>query len=177
MKKIIALLFAAGLSLGVAHTPAKASNFDLGALSADTSGFVANFGSNITTFTDTIAFSLAGVSNALVGSIEDLNNIFGQVVDSFNFSLDLFKVGDDTTLGHYTDATGTGISFNYADLAAGDYFFRITGDSSPKGNAYNYHFNVKVTETPIPPALLLFGTALGGMGFAAYRKRKAAAQA
>jgi hypothetical protein len=177
MKKIIALLFAAGLSLGVAHTPAKASNFDLGTLSTDTSGFVANFGSNIKTFTDTIYFSLADVSSTLVGQITDLSSIFGQVVDSINFSLDLFKVGDDTTLGHYADATGTGISFNYADLAAGDYFFRISGDSSPKGNAYDYSFNVKVTETPIPPALLLFGTALGGMGLAAYRKRKASSQA
>lgn len=177
MKKIIALLFAAGLSLGVAHTPAKASNFDLGTLDTDTTGFVANFGSNITTFTDTIYFSLAGVSNSLIGSISDLSSIFGQVVNSINFSFDLFKVGDDTTLGHYADPTGAGISFNYADLAAGDYFFRISGDSAKTGNAYNYHFNVKVTETPIPPALLLFGTALGGMGFAAYRKRKAATQA
>ena len=137
MKKIIALLFAAGLSLSVAHTPAKASNFDLGTLSTDTTGFVANFGSNIKTFTDTIYFSLADVSNSLIGSITDLSSIFGQVVNSVNFSLDLFKVGDDTTLGHYADATGTGISFNYADLAAGDYFFRISGD--PAGAAAVRH--------------------------------------
>jgi hypothetical protein len=78
-----------------------------------------------------------------------------------------------TSLGHYEDATGTGIAFNYADLAAGDYFFRISGTTAAGGNFYSYKF--AVTETPIPPALLLFGTALGGMGIAAYRKRKAAA--
>jgi hypothetical protein len=178
MKKMIALLFAAGLSLGVAQTPAQASNFDLGTLTNDSSGFVANFGSGIQTFVDTIKFSLADVSNVLKGSITDLSEKFGQVVNSLNFSLDLYKVGDESTsLGHYADAGGTGINFTYADLAAGDYFFRISGDSASTGNAYNYHFNVKVTETPIPPALLLFGTALGGMGIAAYRKRKAAAQA
>lgn len=180
MKKIIALLFAAGLSLGISQTPAAASNFDLGTLSpaGSTTGFVANFGSGIQTFTDTIYFSLAGVSNSLIGQITDLSSIFGQAVDSLNFTLDLFSTSDSaTSLGNFSDPTGAGISFNYADLAAGDYFFRIAGDSAPTGNAYNYSFNVKVTETPIPPALLLFGTALGGMGMAAYRKRKAAAQA
>lgn len=180
MKKIIALLFAVGLSIGIGQSPAAASNFDLGTLSTSgsTSGFVANFGSGIKTFTDTIYFSLADVSNSLVGQITDLSSIFGQVVDSLNFTLDLFSTADTTTsLGNFADPTGTGISFSYADLAAGDYFFRIAGDSAPTGNAYNYSFNVKVTETPIPPALLLFGTALGGMGVAAYRKRKAMAQA
>ncbi|WP_374651105.1 hypothetical protein [Dongia sp.] len=177
MNKIIALLFAAGLSLGLV-APASASNFDLGTLSADgtSSGFVANFGSGIQTFSDTIYFSLAGISTSLIGQITDLGSIFGQVVDSLNFNLDLFSTADTaTSLGNYTDPTGTGISFSYADLAAGDYFFRITGDSAPTGNAYNYAFKVNVTETPIPPALLLFGTALGGMGVAAYRKRKAVA--
>ena len=180
MKKIIALLFAAGLSLGIAQSPAAASSFDLGTLSTSGSstGFVANFGSGIKTFSDTIYFSLANVSNTLIGQITDLSTIFGQVVDSLNFTLDLFSTADTTTsLGNYTDPSGTGISFNYADLAAGDYFFRIAGDSAPTGNAYNYAFNVKVTETPIPPALLLFGTALGGMGIAAYRKRKASGAA
>nr|WP_298685051.1 hypothetical protein [uncultured Dongia sp.] len=175
MNKITALLFAAGLTLGVATSPASASNFDLGTLSSDTTGFVANFGTGIQTFSDQIAFSLTGLSTSLVGSISDVVTTFlGAPVNSVNFVLDLFSVGDPvTSLGHYEDLSGTGIAFNYADLAAGDYFFRITGSTAAGGNFYSYKF--AVTETPIPPALLLFGTALGGMGIAAYRKRKAAA--
>ena len=175
MNKIIALLFAAGLTLGVATSPASASNFDLGTLTSNTEGFVANFGTGIQSFDDVIAFSLTGLSTSLVGNITDVVMTFlGAPVNSVNFVLDLFSIGDPvTTLGHYEDLTGAGIAFNYADLAAGDYFFRISGDTAAGGNFYSYKF--AVTETPIPPALLLFGTALGGMGIAAYRKRKAAA--
>jgi hypothetical protein len=44
------------------------------------------------------------------------------------------------------------------------------------GNAYRYRF--EVSEVPLPPALLLFATALGGMGLLGYRRRKnGAAQA
>ena len=179
MNKITALLFAAGLTLGVATSPASASNFDLGTLSSDTTGFVANFGTGIQTFSDQIAFSLTGLSTSLVGSISDVVTTFlGAPVNSVNFVLDLFSVGDPvTSLGHYEDLSGTGIAFNYADelrlRIRPARCCRITGSTAAGGNFYSYKF--AVTETPIPPALLLFGTALGGMGIAAYRKRKAAA--
>jgi len=37
------------------------------------------------------------------------------------------------------------------------------------GNAYQYRF--EVSEVPLPPALLLFATALGGMALFGYRRR------
>lgn len=54
-----------------------------------------------------------------------------------------------------------------------DYFFLISGDIGGDGvfgNAYRYRF--EVSEVPLPPALLLFATALGGMAVASYRRRK-----
>jgi putative exporter of polyketide antibiotics len=45
------------------------------------------------------------------------------------------------------------------------------GDTGPGGNIYKYRF-VAGTEVPIPAALLLFATALGGLGFMGYRRRK-----
>ena len=52
--------------------------------------------------------------------------------DSLNFSLDLFRVSDPlTSLGNFTDATGTVLAFSYLNLAAGDYFFRISGERMP----------------------------------------------
>ena len=70
-------------------------------------------------------------------------------------------------------ATGTSLAFSYLNLAAGDYFFRISGDIGGDGvfgNAYRYRF--EVSEVPLPPALLLFATALGGMAVASYRRRR-----
>ena len=37
--------------------------------------------------------------------------------------------------------------------------------------------NVSIAATPIPGALLLFGSALGGMGFLGYRRKKQGAEA
>ena len=52
----------------------------------------------------------------------------------------------------------------------------MTGDV---GNVFaTLQHRFEVSEVPLPPALLLFATALGGMAVAGYRRRKnAAAQA
>jgi hypothetical protein len=166
------------MGLGLMSVPASASVIGLGTIGASgKAGDVYNIATNITKFDDLINFSLASTTS-LVGEIADISNLFGVIVlDSLNFTLDLFSTAAPTTsLGQFTDPTGTGISFSYLDLASGDYFFRIAGDvGAPLGNGYTYKFNIAVNETPIPPALLLFGTALGGLAFAGYRKRKAAA--
>jgi hypothetical protein len=171
MKRLVAFLFASLLVLGLAGRPAAASTFDLGTITPgdNTTGFVANFGTGIVSFEDTIQFSLSFISTSLVGAIQDIS--FGGV-DSANFQLDLFNESDPaTSLGTFTDLSGTALAFSYLNLAAGDYFFRVMGDTGPGGNIYKYRF-VAGTEVPIPAALLLFATALGGLGFMGYRRRK-----
>ena len=180
MKRLVMLLVAGVIGLGAAAQSASASTFDLGTINpGTTSGLVANLGVPApVSFEDTINFSLAGVENALVGTLTDISAILVPT-DSLNFSLDLFNAPDPTTsLGNFTDATGTILAFSYLNLAAGDYFFRISGQVGDDvfGNAYSYRF--EVSEVPLPPALLLFATALGGMAVVGYRRRKnGAAQA
>ena len=170
MKRLMMVLCAGLLAIGLAGQPASASTFDLGVITPgdNTHGFVANFGSGISSFEDTIKFSLTAISTSLIGKIKDI--AFGGV-NSLNFQLDLFNESDpSTSLGTFTDLSGTSLAFSYLDLAAGDYFFRVMGDTGPKGNIYKYRFSAS-TEVPIPAALLLFATGLGGLGFVRLRRR------
>jgi hypothetical protein len=171
MKRLLALLFASLVVVGLAGRPAAASTFELGTITPgdNTTGFVANFGTGIVSFEDTIKFSLSFISTSLVGAIQDIS--FGGV-DSANFQLDLFNESDPaTSLGTFSDLSGTTLAFSYLNLAAGNYFFLARGGTGPSGNIYKYRF-VAGTEVPIPAALLLFATALGGLGFFGYRRRK-----
>ncbi|HEV8391448.1 MAG TPA: hypothetical protein VGQ35_16475 [Dongiaceae bacterium] len=170
------MLLVAGLLAFGAAEQASASTFDLGTLTPGASGtkIVVNLGDPApVSFSDTINFSLAAVQTSLAGSITDLSTIFGVDVNSLTFSLDLFSTLDPlTSLGNFSDPTGVGLAFNYLNLAAGDYFFRIAGNiggTGVFGNAYVYRF--EVSEVPLPPALLLFATALGGMAVFGYRRR------
>ena len=171
MKRLLALLFASLLVVGLAGRPAAASTFDLGTITPgdDTKSTVANFGTGIVSFEDAIKFSLSFISTSLVGATRDIS--FGGV-DSVNFQLDLFNEADPaTSLGTFTELSGTTLAFSYLNLAAGDYFLRVMRDTGNAGNAYKYRF-VARTEVPIPPALLLFATAIGGLGLIGYRRRR-----
>ena len=172
MKRIMMLLVAGMMAFGAAEQ-ASASTFNLGTLDpGTTTAVVANLGIPApASFSDTINFSLASVQNSLIGTLTDLSDFLGAPTDSLNFSLDLFSAADPTTsLGAFTDATGSVLAFSYLNLAAGDYFFQISGTvGGLAGSAYRYRF--EVSEVPLPPALLLFATALGGMALFGYRRR------
>jgi hypothetical protein len=174
MKRLMMLLVAGVLGFA-AMGPASASTFELGTLTPGVTEGSAFHGGvpPQTQFEDTVTFSLAGVQSALIGTLTDV--AFGGF-DSATFTVDLFSAGDPaTSLGSFAGA-GTVLAFSYLNLAAGDYFFKFGGESSGSiGNAYNYRF--EVSEVPLPPALLLFATALGGLGLLGYRKRKNGAQA
>jgi len=97
---------------------------------------------------------------------------------SANFQLDLFNESDPaTSLGSFTDLSDTALAFRYLNLAAGDFFFRVMADTGPGGNIYKYRFVIYKyrffagTEAPIPAALLLFATGVGGLGLAGYRRK------
>jgi hypothetical protein len=50
------------------------------------------------------------------------------------------------------------------------YHLRVTGTALTGGGAYT----VAISTTPIPPALLLFGSALAGLGLLGRRSRRSA---
>lgn len=179
MKRLMMLLVAGVLGLSAAMQSASASTFDLGVLSPGTTeAVVVNLGNPApVSFSDTINFSLTSVQTSLIGSLTDLSDFLGIPTNSLTFNLDLFSSLDPTTsLGSFSDPTGSALAFSYLNLAAGDYFFTISGaigGGTVFGNAYRYRF--EVSEVPLPPALLLFATALGGMGLLGYRRRKGGA--
>jgi hypothetical protein len=74
---------------------------------------------------------------------------------------------------HQRDRNDPGVQL--PESCCGDYFFRIGGPIGDAmfGNAYVYRF--EVSEVPLPPALLLFATALGGMVVFGCRRRNAPA--
>ena len=173
MKRIMMWVVAGALAFSAAE--ASASTFELGTLNPGTTSNVAvNLGIPApVSFSDTFNFSLASVQSSMVGSLTDLSDFLGIPTDSLSFSLDLFAASDPlTSLGNFSDPTGTSLAFSYLNLAAGDYFFLATGqvaNANVFGNAYRYRF--EVSEVPLPPALLLFATALGGMAMFGYRRR------
>ncbi len=61
------------------------------------------------------------------------------------------------------------VSFRYANLAAGDYFFRVAGTLI--GNDGQYTGQMKVNEVPLPAAAWLFLTAILGLVTVARKKR------
>ena len=80
------------------------------------------------------------------------------------------------TFSNITNANGdlNPIPFvlNASFLSAGTTVLTVTGNSTGNGGSYDFEASV----VPLPPALLLFGTALGGMGWLS-RRRKASATA
>jgi hypothetical protein len=71
------------------------------------------------------------------------------------------------------DASNTLVSFNglLGSVTGVTYFFHVLGTSL--ANSAFFGGTVTLTATPVPPALILFLTALGGMGFVAYRRKAA----
>jgi len=166
MKKLMMVLVASVLAFGVAQRPASATSYDLGTVSPGTTTGINGFvGPGAASFNDTLNFSLAGVQTTLVGSFTDLLGIT-------SFNLDLFSESDPTTsIQHFSDPSGVAVAFSYLNLAAGNYFFHLTGGVAAGANGGLYQYKFEVSEVPIPPALLLFATALGGMGLLGFRRR------
>jgi len=93
-----------------------------------------------------------------------------------------FVFDNNGTIQTFADLTDTGGTLNpnpstiFAEfLSAGPTVLTVTGfaiasPTGSKGGSYDFTANV----VPLPPALLLFGTALGGMGWLSRRRKESA---
>jgi hypothetical protein len=169
MKRFMMILAGAMLALGIARAPAQATTFNLGTLTDGTPVFQGDLFSR-GTFSDTINFTLSTAS-AISGAVWDLAVLPLSNLSNLKISIDGTSLA--LNAGHGGAYTGAVL----ASLAAGDHSFTITGRANGLvGGAYLFKVAATaVAATPIPPALLMFGTALAGLGVAGWRRRKAMA--
>ncbi|HVZ01618.1 MAG TPA: hypothetical protein VHA35_19080 [Dongiaceae bacterium] len=88
----------------------------------------------------------------------------------------LLDIGKTTPFNSASGSNGNGVGIPPTSLTAGTtYYLRLFGVSTTDAiNAFSGVLTTSVAATPIPPALLLFLTGLGGLGFTGWRRRKAA---
>jgi hypothetical protein len=166
------MLIAAGtFSMALWHTPASAATVDLGTLNAGTTKSIGNnFGntSTLKSFSDEYLFTLQTATNLTFSLITGGTQILLNVV--------ALSSDDGTTLESYTPSVttiGSATIYSYAGLLVGkQYFLDLAGKY--RGLFNQYGGQIAVAATPIPPALLLFVTAIGGLGFLGYRRKRPA---
>ncbi|HVT51337.1 MAG TPA: hypothetical protein VHE77_07210 [Dongiaceae bacterium] len=90
----------------------------------------------------------------------------------------LIDIGKDTPFISAGSSNGNGVGVHLDSLAAGTYYLRLFGVSqtgSVGAFAGQLGANALAATTPVPPALLMFLTALGGLGLTGLVRRAAAA--
>jgi len=122
----------------------------------------------------TVHFTLTETFDAiLTGSWAVDNQAFDILINGNSTGISLLGIVVDNFNQLHTFTTTAAQS---AFFLVGDNIltFRVHDDGNP--GAFRAA-GLSVTTTPIPGALLLFGSALGGMGFLGFRKKKAEAAA
>jgi hypothetical protein len=169
VKRFMMLLVGAVLAIAGMQVSANAATVPLGDIThstADSFGGDLGFFQPPTAFSDNVTFHLSA-PQFVTGNLTDIEISFGP----FNL-LDITGLtatfnGNPLTL----DPSG---NFSLgAMLAAGDYFITIAG---PTAGFFGGAYHIELTATPIPAAMLLFVSAIGGLaGFAGLRRRASAA--
>jgi hypothetical protein len=130
--------------------------------------------SGLGTFDYTVHFSLAeGGTHILSGLWGTDNQGLDILINGVSTGISLLGVnaGNFTALHAFTTTAALSSLFQLGDNTL---TFRIENDGGPGGFRTA---NLTVATTPIPPAILLFMTALGGIGIFGYRRRGAASVA
>lgn len=119
-----------------------------------------SYGRNGLSFTDTVNFTLTGLSDVSV------------TVGSTGLSNAVFSLYMGGSLLESTDITGkTVVVAPYTSLAAGAYSFVVSGTVNSKPGVYNLNASVAAVPEPETYALMLAG--LGAVGFMARRRKSA----
>ncbi|MFN6995089.1 MAG: FxDxF family PEP-CTERM protein [Aquincola tertiaricarbonis] len=117
------------------------------------------------TFTDTISFSLTGVSDVEVGAVANIFGSFGISGGSLTF----YK--GNTVLDSFA-LTGATDFIAAPSLGVGDYSFVVSGTVSGKSGG-SYLLNAAVTPVPEPETYALMLAGLGAVAFIARRRKSA----
>lgn len=135
-------------------------------LGADNVGAVTNY---------VVHFTLASVHDAVLAGAWATDNVgLDILVNGHSTGISLIDHTVDAFNQLHTFSQNLGISF--FQLGDNTLTFVIGNDDPGLIGAFRAA-NLTVTTTPIPPSILMFLTALGGLGFTAYRRRRGSAAA
>lgn len=131
--------------------------------------FVGGSGAANAHVNDVYEFSFSGVANGGFGALSvGLSNLNTSICDDAVCTNTLFSATTVSgPLGLFSLSLGA-----ISNLLGGTYFFVVSGDASGFGGAYFGALALNVSPVPVPPALLLFVTALVGLGGANFFRRK-----
>lgn len=132
-------------------------------LTFNSSGTASFSGSHTGSFKDSYTFSLSGVSDIYA-------TVSGTNIRSL--SMDLYNAVVNNRGKVKNVLVGSGTTFSFDDLAAGNYFLRISGNALKKTGG-SYTGSIQVTAVPEPEmwAMMLIG--MGLIGYQVRRKSKA----
>ncbi|HEY4089535.1 MAG TPA: hypothetical protein VGM43_26595 [Bryobacteraceae bacterium] len=168
MKKFLMLVAVGVVAMALWQKPAAATTVDLGNLNIGSTSSIGNsFGNTATvkSFSDQYLFTLQSSSNVTLSLVTGGTQLLLNIVE--------LSSDDGTTLESYTPTVqtiGSAVIYSFASLLTGKQYFLDLGGKY-KGLFNQYGGQISVAATPIPPALLLFVTALGGLGFVGYRRK------
>ena len=165
MHKTLALAVALLVSVAVV-SEARATTFQLGDLSETKKVLVISaFASDPPTLdiSDRFRFSLSKPAQGLKLDVDIQNDT---IFDIAELRLQLIGPGDTDIGPLLTRSTDFGTV--YANLAIGNYFFRVRGDVNPGEGLLGYRYQLQAEVVTLPAALLLFLTAFGGLGVVGY---------
>jgi hypothetical protein len=172
---IMPWVIALAVSLAAFMSEAKATTIAIGPFSSASGLIVLNngVGNNLTFSSDTYSFSLTDTAN--------VSGNFNFYTSDPHYWMDIDVASTAGNLVHTTALSdhidwsipafvaGTPGLFSL-DLTPGDYVLTLTGGFGPYTGALALAAATAVT--PIPAALPLFASALGGLGFVGWRRRK-----
>ena len=169
MHKTLAFAFALLVSVAVV-SEARATSFQLGDLSEQNKVLVISaFASDPPTLdiSDRFRFSLSKPAQGLKLDVDIQNDT---IFDIAELRLQLIGPGDTDIGPLLTRSVDFGTV--YANLAIGNYFFRVRGDVNPGEGLLGYRYQLQAEVVPLPAALSLFLTALGGLGVVGYCRNR-----
>jgi len=115
---------------------------------------------------DTYTFTLPDPSDLIAVSVA--NN--GGVASLINMQVSLFEVGDANALGTFSFGS-TATTFDFGALAAGNYYYEVTGAVAPTAVGGSYQINSTLAAVPEPESYALMIAGLAAVGFVARRRR------
>jgi hypothetical protein len=128
------------------------------------------------TFSQAYEFSFTGVADGFFGVLsKKIKNLTTNICLNATCSgTDAVVVAGDTHTGPFSLVSLSGNTFT--SLAAGTYYLVVTGKTKHWKGGYLGKLALNVSPVPVPGALVLFLTAIGGLGAAGhFRRNKTAA--